>query len=200
MEIIIEVKNLKKNYGNREILKNISFSIRKGEIISIIGESGAGKSTLMRCINGLEKGYIQDLKKVNFENPKLLNDCILTGFISSKYSFKSLVAEKNVMISKLINPVKLPIPIRLTSIAAITKAGTVLKIEKHTVKNLARYLLDIFVAKKGEHKTAKRTPIKDEAKAVIIVSNILNKTIFLSSASILIIPAIRPFNLEKPSI
>ena len=151
-------------------------------------------------IYGLEKGYIQDLKKVNFENPKLLNDCILAGFISSKYSFKSLVAEKNVMISKLINPVKLPIPIRLTSIAAITKAGTVLKIEKHTVKNLARYLLDIFVAKKGEHKTAKRTPIKDEAKAVIIVSNILNKTIFLSSASILIIPAIRPFNLEKPSI
>jgi len=104
------------------------------------------------------------------------------------------------MISKLINPVKLPIPIRLTSIAAITKAGTVLNIEKHTVKNLARYLLDIFVAKNGEHKTAKRTPINDEAKAVIIVSNILNKTIFLSSVSILIIPVIRPFNLEKPSI
>ena len=55
METIIEVKNLKKNYGNREILKNISFSIRKGEIISIIGESGAGKSTLIRCINGLEE-------------------------------------------------------------------------------------------------------------------------------------------------
>ena len=54
METIIEVKNLKKNYGNREILKDISFSIEKGEIISIIGESGAGKSTLMRCINGLE--------------------------------------------------------------------------------------------------------------------------------------------------
>ena len=51
METIIEVKNLKKNYGDREILKDISFSIEKGEIISIIGESGAGKSTLMRCIN-----------------------------------------------------------------------------------------------------------------------------------------------------
>ena len=68
------------------------------------------------------------------------------------------------MISRLINPVKLPIPIRLTSIAAITKAGTVLKIEKHTVKNLARYLLDIFAAKKGEHKTAKRTPIMMKQK------------------------------------
>ena len=54
METIIEVKNLVKNYGDKQILKNISFSINKGEIISIIGESGAGKSTLMRCLNGLE--------------------------------------------------------------------------------------------------------------------------------------------------
>ena len=55
VETIIEVKNLVKNYGTKEILKNISFSINKGEIISIIGESGAGKSTLMRCLNGLEE-------------------------------------------------------------------------------------------------------------------------------------------------
>nr|WP_314530925.1 phosphonate ABC transporter ATP-binding protein [uncultured Fusobacterium sp.] len=55
METIIEVKNLVKNYGTKEILKNISFSINKGEIVSIIGESGAGKSTLMRCLNGLEE-------------------------------------------------------------------------------------------------------------------------------------------------
>ena len=71
METIIEVKNLKKNYSDREILKDISFSIEKGEIISIIGESGAGKSTLMRCINGLEginsgsiKFYDTDITKL----------------------------------------------------------------------------------------------------------------------------------------
>lgn len=54
MDTIIEVNNLEKNYNDRKILKNISFSIKKGEFISIIGESGAGKSTLMRCINALE--------------------------------------------------------------------------------------------------------------------------------------------------
>lgn len=71
METIIEVKNLKKNYGDREILKDVSFFIEKGEIISIIGESGAGKSTLMRCINGLEainsgsiKFYDTDITKL----------------------------------------------------------------------------------------------------------------------------------------
>ena len=121
---------------------------------------------------------------MNFEKPKALKDCILERFISSKYSFKSLVAEKNVIISKLIKPVKLPIPIKLTSIAAITNAGTVLNIEKHRVKNLAKYLFDMLVAKNGEHKTANTTPINDEAKAVTIVSNILNRTIFLSSVSI----------------
>lgn len=51
---IIEVKNLVKNYGNQEVLKEISFNINQGEIVSIIGPSGSGKSTCLRCINHLE--------------------------------------------------------------------------------------------------------------------------------------------------
>lgn len=51
---IIEIKNLKKNFGRLEVLKNISLSIEQGEIISIIGSSGSGKSTLLRCLNQLE--------------------------------------------------------------------------------------------------------------------------------------------------
>lgn len=54
MQTIIEINNLVKSYKNKKILKNISFSVKKGEFISIIGESGAGKSTLMRCLNTLE--------------------------------------------------------------------------------------------------------------------------------------------------
>lgn len=55
MEEIIHVSNLKKSFGTHEVLKDISLSINKGEVLTIIGASGSGKSTLLRCINLLEK-------------------------------------------------------------------------------------------------------------------------------------------------
>ncbi len=51
---LLEIQNIRKFYDGNEILKNISFSVRKGEVIVILGPSGCGKSTLLRCINGLE--------------------------------------------------------------------------------------------------------------------------------------------------
>ena len=52
---MINVENLSKNFGNLKVLKNISTTINKREIISIIGPSGSGKSTFLRCINKLEE-------------------------------------------------------------------------------------------------------------------------------------------------
>lgn len=51
---IFKIRNLKKSFGNHEVLKDISFKVEKEEIISIIGSSGSGKSTLLRCLNLLE--------------------------------------------------------------------------------------------------------------------------------------------------
>ena len=52
---MINVENLSKNFGDLKVLKNISTTVNKGEIISIIGPSGSGKSTFLRCINKLEE-------------------------------------------------------------------------------------------------------------------------------------------------
>ena len=51
---ILEIKHLKKSYGQNEVLKDISLTVHKGEVISIIGSSGSGKSTFLRSINLLE--------------------------------------------------------------------------------------------------------------------------------------------------
>ena len=62
-EPIITVNNLTKQYQENQIsgIKNISFSIKRGDIVAIIGESGSGKSTLLKCIYGLLKPDIGEV-------------------------------------------------------------------------------------------------------------------------------------------
>lgn len=52
---ILEVEHIQKSFGRTEVLKDISFSLEKGEVVSIIGSSGSGKTTLLRCLNFLER-------------------------------------------------------------------------------------------------------------------------------------------------
>ena len=54
-EILLEVRNLKKTFGERTVLNGITLQIHRGEVVVIVGPSGCGKSTLLRCLNGLEK-------------------------------------------------------------------------------------------------------------------------------------------------
>ena len=54
MEAILEVKHLSKSFGSHQVLRDIDFTVRPGDVTSIIGASGSGKSTLLRCINLLE--------------------------------------------------------------------------------------------------------------------------------------------------
>lgn len=55
MKQLIEVRNIKKSFGENEVLKNIDFHVNQGEVIVVIGPSGSGKSTLLRCMNLLEE-------------------------------------------------------------------------------------------------------------------------------------------------
>ena len=51
---ILEVQHIQKSFGSTDVLKDISFSLEKGQVLSIIGSSGSGKTTLLRCLNFLE--------------------------------------------------------------------------------------------------------------------------------------------------
>lgn len=67
---LLNVNNIQKSFGKNEVLKSISFSLEKGEVLAIIGSSGSGKTTLLRCLNFLEtpqKGKIIVNDKVLFD-------------------------------------------------------------------------------------------------------------------------------------
>lgn len=66
----LEVENLVKSYGNNPVIKNLTFSIEKGQLISFVGESGSGKSTFLKCLSGLEN--INSGKVIL--NNKIIND------------------------------------------------------------------------------------------------------------------------------
>ena len=55
MEEILRLEHLEKTFGSHQVLRDISFSVNKGNVISIIGSSGSGKSTMLRCVNLLEE-------------------------------------------------------------------------------------------------------------------------------------------------
>ena len=76
---ILEVNHIQKSFGGTAVLKDISFSLEKGQVLSIIGSSGSGKTTLLRCLNFLEtaeSGTIRVNGKTLFdgENHKQLSD------------------------------------------------------------------------------------------------------------------------------
>ena len=67
---VLQVENIYKKFGKTEVLKGISFSLEKGEVLAIIGSSGSGKTTLLRCLNFLErpdKGKITVSNKVLYD-------------------------------------------------------------------------------------------------------------------------------------
>ena len=125
---LIEVKDVKKTFGKNEVLKGISFSVKKGEVISIIGSSGSGKSTLLRCINKLETA---DGGQILYKGVDILNDKSninkLRQSIGMVFQSFNLFNNKNVLDNCTLAPRKLkkikkPIAEKI-AIENLTKVG-----------------------------------------------------------------------------
>ena len=89
-EKIITVKELRKNFGKHEVLKEVNFSVDKGDVTCIIGASGSGKTTLLRCLNMLEtptsgKIYFHD-KEITEYNAKIEKFRAKMGMVFQSYN------------------------------------------------------------------------------------------------------------------
>lgn len=97
MQSIIKFNNVSKSFYGIKVLKNINFSIKKGEVHALLGENGAGKSTLLNILHGIITDYdgniILNGKKVNFIN---VNDAITNGKISKVHQETNIVKELTV--------------------------------------------------------------------------------------------------------
>ncbi len=85
---MIVAKNLRKQYGNLEVLKGVSLHIKKGEVVSIVGPSGAGKTTLLQLIGTLDKPTNHDyVLKINNTDLSRLNEKALSKFRNKEIGF-----------------------------------------------------------------------------------------------------------------
>ncbi|MBB3769621.1 polar amino acid transport system ATP-binding protein [Angulomicrobium tetraedrale] len=104
---LIEITEVKKRFGDNEVLKGINIDVAPGEVIAIIGKSGSGKSTLLRCINGLET---IDEGSISVAGAQLLPDelhlkalRLKVGMIFQGFNlFPHLTAGRNVMLSQTV--------------------------------------------------------------------------------------------------
>ena len=109
---ILEVEHIQKSFERTEVLKDISFSLEKGQVVSIIGSSGSGKTTLLRCLNFLERpdgGVIRVGGETLFdaEDPTTLQESQIRrkrlhfGLVFQSFNlFPQYTAKENVMLAK----------------------------------------------------------------------------------------------------
>ena len=117
---ILEVENIYKKFGNTEVLKDISFSLEKGQVLSLIGSSGSGKTTLLRCLNFLErpdKGIIRVNGETLFDaadpstqlESQIRKKRLHFGLVFQSFNlFPQYTALQNVMLAKELLAKELP--------------------------------------------------------------------------------------------
>ena len=89
--VMIKIEKIRKSFGDKLVLKDVNFSVNKGEVVTIIGASGSGKSTLLRCISRLTdatsgKIYIDGQDLLTLNNKELIQKIQLRDYLYDLYS------------------------------------------------------------------------------------------------------------------
>ncbi|WP_297818031.1 amino acid ABC transporter ATP-binding protein [uncultured Lactobacillus sp.] len=99
---VLELKDVNKSFGSKHVINNLSLSLNKGEILSIIGPSGAGKTTLMRIIAGLEKADSGHFFHYGQEFDPAMRENHLVGMVFQDYNlFPNLTVEQNITLAPI---------------------------------------------------------------------------------------------------
>ena len=128
---ILEVKNIKKGFGDTEVLKGVSFSMERGEVLAIIGSSGSGKTTLLRCLNFLEtpdEGEIRVngslLTGKNLSDDQIRQNRLYFGLVFQNFNlFPQYTALENVMLAPNLLKKGTPAENRDTAMSLLGRVG-----------------------------------------------------------------------------
>ena len=134
---VLEVQNIKKHFGSTDVLKGVSFSLERGQVLAIIGSSGCGKTTLLRCLNFLEtpdEGQIIVNGKVlsRDTDEQLRENRLHFGLVFQNFNlFPQYNALENITLAPTLLKKGSPEQIRLQALELLSKVGLSQKAENY---------------------------------------------------------------------
>lgn len=161
-EVLLAIKDIRKDFGDRAVLRGINLTLHKGEVVVILGPSGCGKSTLLRCVNGLETvqsgDIVYDNKSIYDKDIKIREIRQRIGMVFQSYD---LFAHMTVIENLLLGPVKAQ------------------KRDREEVLNLARTLLKKVGLEDRENSYPRQLSGGQKQRVAIVRSLCMNPDIIL---------------------
>ena len=134
---VLQVNNIRKNFGSTEVLKGVSFSLEKGQVLAIIGSSGSGKITLLRCLNFLESAdageiFVNDKQLLTASDEDIRNNRRHFGLVFQNFNlFPQYTALENVILAPTLQKIDTPRAVREKALSLLDRVGLSQKVDSY---------------------------------------------------------------------